>query len=145
MHGGAVEARSAGPGLGSEFIVRLPLTVPSPALPAYSLPSSETSSIPAGMRILVVDDNRDSAEMLRALLVGCGHPVHMAYDGGPARRHPARHRPAGSQWIRSVPEPQGDFLVLRHPHRGADRMGAGPGSAAQSRRRIRRTLHETNR
>ena len=93
LHGGGVEARSGGPGLGSEFIVRLPLTVPSPALAAYSPPPSDTSSIPAGMRILVVDDNRDSAEMLRALLVACGNTVHTAYDGGTAIKAAEAVRP----------------------------------------------------
>ncbi len=45
------------------------------------------------MRILVVDDNRDSAEMLRALLVACGNTVHTAYDGGTAIKAAEAVRP----------------------------------------------------
>jgi PAS domain S-box-containing protein len=81
MHGGSVEARSGGPGHGSEFIVRLPLAAISPKIPAQAATVPDVPSVPAGLRVLVVDDNRDSAEMLRALLVACGNTVHTAYDG----------------------------------------------------------------
>ena len=78
MHGGTVEARSAGVGQGSEFIVRLPLlSSPLPALPRPRAPAVE--SVPR--RILVVDDNRDSADSLAMLLRTIGHEVNTAYDG----------------------------------------------------------------
>src|SRR5205807_7181488 len=58
MHAGTLQARSAGPGRGSEFIVRLPLR-PEPAIVALShAPSSSAGG--ARRRILVVDDNRDA-------------------------------------------------------------------------------------
>jgi CheY-like chemotaxis protein/two-component sensor histidine kinase len=79
MHGGTVEVRSDGVGLGSEFIVRLP------RIDARSVPSRRyLSEIPAkhpARRILVVDDNRDSADSLCKLLRLDGHEVVAAYDG----------------------------------------------------------------
>ena len=78
MHGGAVEARSPGAGQGSEFIVRLPLAehTDSPAPEA----TTEPAAIPP-LRILIVDDNRDSADMLATLLTFGGHDTHTANDG----------------------------------------------------------------
>jgi signal transduction histidine kinase/DNA-binding response OmpR family regulator len=80
MHGGSIEARSEGEGKGSEFIVRLPaLTQPLTA-------DSESKSIvdepaPVRRRILVVDDNIDSAESMAMMLELSGHDVATAHDG----------------------------------------------------------------
>jgi signal transduction histidine kinase len=80
MHGGTVEARSAGVGQGSEFVVRLPLlSGPPPALPREPSVVQPVSTVPR--RILVVDDNRDSADSLAMLLKLKGHEVHTAHDG----------------------------------------------------------------
>jgi PAS domain S-box-containing protein len=79
MHGGTVEARSAGPDQGSEFIVRLPAAAASGARPA---PRAEPQTRPhRALRVLVVDDNQDAAHALRLLLEGDGHQVKMATDG----------------------------------------------------------------
>jgi signal transduction histidine kinase/ActR/RegA family two-component response regulator len=81
MHGGSVEARSEGPGRGSEFIVRLPaLPVRSEAVPSQA-PSGEVFPALPHRRILVVDDNRDAADTLAALLELGGHEVQTAYEG----------------------------------------------------------------
>ena len=79
MHGGSVEARSDGPGKGSEFVVRLPLAVS--LLP--NQPAVETSLTHPGthLRILVADDNRDSAESLAMLLTLEGNETRTAHDG----------------------------------------------------------------
>lgn len=80
MHGGTVEAHSGGLGQGSEFVVRLPVLIES-AKPA-SIPEPEISGKAAvPRRILVVDDNVDSAESLAMLLQLTGHDVRMANDG----------------------------------------------------------------
>jgi CheY-like chemotaxis protein len=82
LHGGRVEAHSEGEGRGSEFTVRLAPARAIPMLPprrTESDPSSE--STPDRLRILVVDDNVDSAESLALLLRLHGHEVKTAYDG----------------------------------------------------------------
>jgi PAS domain S-box-containing protein len=93
LHGGSVEALSDGPGRGSQFIVRLPLaegTQPEvrAARPASSAPPA------AGRRILVADDNKDSADSLQRVLQLYGYDVRVAYDGAAALRLGASFRPA---------------------------------------------------
>ena len=78
MHGGTVEATSPGVGHGSEFIVRLPIVIDA-ALPAPPPTTIEITVRP--LRILIVDDNRDSAEMLATLLTFSGHETHTERDG----------------------------------------------------------------
>jgi PAS domain S-box-containing protein len=79
MHGGTVEVRSDGIGLGSEFVVRLPLAAETDT-PA-SRPTA-TQAVPVTpLRILVVDDNCDSAETLATLLQFTGHETFVAHDG----------------------------------------------------------------
>lgn len=78
MHGGSVEVTSAGIGQGSEFVVRMPVLVEAPAPPRP--PIAEPKSITA-RRILVVDDNRDSATSLAMLLKFTGNKTQMAFDG----------------------------------------------------------------
>jgi signal transduction histidine kinase len=79
LHGGTVEARSGGVGNGSEFIVRLP-AVDEPQLELAPPPAAPAGAL-ASRRVLVVDDNRDAAEMLGELLRREGHEVSEAYDG----------------------------------------------------------------
>lgn len=76
LHGGRVEARSAGPGSGSEFVVSIPIAKEPPALE----PRGRVAGAPP-MRVLVADDNRDSAMSLRMLLELLGHAVETAADG----------------------------------------------------------------
>ena len=92
MHDGTVEARSAGLGQGSEFVVRLPLLVEPPQSPSPEPAGAEPeASVPR--RILVVDDNRDGAESLALLLQLAGHEVHTVYDGEAAVEAAAALRP----------------------------------------------------
>src|SRR6185436_15588787 len=64
LHGGRVEAKSDGPGRGSEFIVRLPALIPSLATGTAALADEQARPTPQKLRVLVVEDNVDSAEML---------------------------------------------------------------------------------
>ena len=91
MHGGRVEARSDGPGRGSEFVVQLPLptTVPDVAEAPLRAPTAP----PASRRILVADDNVDAAESLALLLRLEGHAVEVVHDGAQAVAAVARERP----------------------------------------------------
>ena len=77
LHGGKVEAISAGPGMGSVFTLTLPaLALPLPASP----PAAAASSAPA-RRVAIIEDNADSRETLRVLFEMYGHEVHEAGDG----------------------------------------------------------------
>ena len=80
MHDGSVEAKSAGRGKGSEFIVRLPFGRRADA-PGPALPTAAGAGTTRAVRILVVDDNRDSAESIGKLLELWGHDVRLAHDG----------------------------------------------------------------
>ncbi len=77
MHGGTVEAHSAGPDRGSEFIVRLPA---ADARSASAAPEAARATT-APRRVLVIDDNNDAANALRLLLENDGHEVRVAHDG----------------------------------------------------------------
>jgi PAS domain S-box-containing protein len=79
MHGGTVEARSAGPRHGSEFVVRLPLL--RSGAPATPPPGGAAPGPGRPRRILVVDDSRDTADTLARLLRQLGHEVGVAYEG----------------------------------------------------------------
>jgi signal transduction histidine kinase/DNA-binding response OmpR family regulator len=76
LHGGSVEALSAGEGLGSELVVRLPASA-TPSAPAR--PSAPSALRPT--RILIVEDNDDARESLRLLLELDGHAVMAAASG----------------------------------------------------------------
>jgi PAS domain S-box-containing protein len=80
LHGGRVEAFSAGVGRGTEFRVRLPAI--SPPAVAEKEPDTVAIETPArGLRVLLVDDNADSADGLGMLLELQGHEIRVAYDG----------------------------------------------------------------
>jgi PAS domain S-box-containing protein len=78
LHGGTVEAKSAGVGAGSEFIVHVPLAAPRTETLIEADTPSRTS---VGRRILVADDNRDAADSLALFLELAGHEVRVAHDG----------------------------------------------------------------
>jgi CheY-like chemotaxis protein len=86
-----VEARSEGPGRGSEFEVRLPALEESSVAAA---PVAEVEPVPAASRrILIVDDNPDGAESLAMLLEEFGHETYQAHDGLEALDAAERVRP----------------------------------------------------
>ena len=92
MHGGSVTALSAGEGRGSEFVVRLPLAGQQPA---RAQPGAGGALKIAGLpRVMVVDDNRDAANTLAALLQVLGAEVQVAHDGRTALDMLAAFRPA---------------------------------------------------
>ena len=85
MHGGSVSAQSGGPGLGSQFTVRLPVSPAVEASPSTDRPIAAVETAPAARRtILVVDDNTDAADSLATSLRMQGHTVQVAYDGDSA-------------------------------------------------------------
>lgn len=101
LHDGTVEAFSEGPGRGSEFVVTLPLADERPAgvtlaPDVVASAARPMPSAPTGMRrrLLVVDDNRDSAETLAELAEGWGFEADTAYDGLSALERAAEWEPS---------------------------------------------------
>jgi PAS domain S-box-containing protein len=91
LHGGTVEARSEGPGRGSEFIVSLPVEPKTTAV--QPTPPDEEHKPGTKCRVLIADDNRDSADSLAMLLQIMGNEVGTAYDGEQAVEAAAALRP----------------------------------------------------
>jgi len=94
LHGGRVEAISAGLERGSEFVVHFPdsLYEAAPSPPPARERCAQTER-PPGLRVLIADDNRDSAESLGMLLELSGHEVLLAHDGLQALAMAAESRP----------------------------------------------------
>lgn len=90
LHGGNIEAHSPGVGQGSEFIVRLPVCE---AAASETHPLRTDSQPSARLQVLIVDDNRDSAQSLGMLLKLLGHSVTLAYDGFQALEIALREQP----------------------------------------------------
>jgi CheY-like chemotaxis protein len=90
LHGGAIEARSAGLNRGSEFTVRLPIVV-EPELPTKTTPAAFISS--ETFRILLADDNVDFVNSIGALLSAMGHSVVITHNGPDALTAAARFCP----------------------------------------------------
>ncbi|HYO15096.1 MAG TPA: response regulator [Thermoanaerobaculia bacterium] len=89
LHGGQVEARSEGPGRGSEFIVRLPAAPATGAAGPEAASDERAPSASRALKILLVEDNVDSAEMMAFFLKLRGHEVRTAHNG-PAALEAAR-------------------------------------------------------
>lgn len=92
MHGGSVQANSAGPGRGSEFVLRLPALPDNPDF-ANSLPKEKSNAREERRRVLIVDDNRDSTETLATLIRIWNHEVETAHDGPSALAAVERFQP----------------------------------------------------
>jgi CheY-like chemotaxis protein/two-component sensor histidine kinase len=89
LHGGSVTAESDGVGRGSDFTVRLPLLPERRGRSAPEQPHAEAEP----RRVLIIDDNTDSADSLSALLRMLGHEVTTLYNGEDAVREVARFAP----------------------------------------------------
>jgi signal transduction histidine kinase len=84
LHGGSIEARSPGHGMGSEFVVRLPLGTPLPETDTPEPPSADMVALASAptLRLLIIDDNEDFAHGLAIYLTETsGHEVLLANSG----------------------------------------------------------------
>ena len=135
LHGGSIEARSAGPGRGSEFVVRLPLARTEPQAAAAEAPVTRLDP----RRILIVDDNPDAAYTLQAVLELAQHDVRVALDAEEALRLGEAFRPQVVLLDIGLPGMDG-YEVARHLRRSAVTSRAliiavsGYGSEADRRR-----------
>ncbi|HKW12501.1 MAG TPA: ATP-binding protein [Gemmatimonadaceae bacterium] len=78
MHGGSIAAHSDGPGLGSVFTIRVPLS-PAVAIARSVTPARETP--PIRRRVVVIDDNVDGAVAMKRLISALGGECRVAYNG----------------------------------------------------------------
>jgi CheY-like chemotaxis protein/two-component sensor histidine kinase len=113
MHGGSVEARSPGPGQGSEFLVRLPLAISGPRPGPPPPDDHPPPAAPARRRVLVADDNKDAAASLSVMLRILGYETCTAYDGAEALEAAARFRPAVALLDIGMPKTNGYEVARR--------------------------------
>ncbi|MDI1435900.1 ATP-binding protein [Polyangium sorediatum] len=134
LHGGDVEAESAGPGKGSTLRVRLPLSAEAAlAAPAPSAPAPRQTEGP--LRILVIEDNHDTADILQNLLVLLGYRAEVAYTGPEGIEVAKRLRPdvvlcdlglpdmdgfAVARALRALPATAGSYLIAQTGYGGAE-------------------------
>ena len=112
LHGGTVEANSAGLGQGSEFVVRLPVRSRG-RLPTTAGTPEQPAPAAAGKRILLVDDNADAAETLGLLLTAHGHEVEVFNDPLTALEAAARIQPDIAVLDIGLPGMDGYELAVR--------------------------------
>jgi PAS domain S-box-containing protein len=125
LHGGSIEAHSAGIGLGSEFIVRLPLAIETKTGEAAA--AVELGSSSRRLRVLVVDDNADLVQMLATVLEAAGHDVRKALDGRSAISVALSYRPHVVLLDLGMPGMDGVEVAAelrRHPELGKLRLVA---------------------
>ena len=111
QHGGTLEAHSEGPGKGSEFTVRLPVSDATPR--TADAPDPAEVADPPRHRLLVVDDNVDAAQTLAAMLSLHGQDVRTAYGGVEALQLAAHWQPDVALLDIGMPELNGYELCRR--------------------------------
>jgi PAS domain S-box-containing protein len=124
MHGGSIEARSEGTGRGSSFSIRLPIVGQGTGGEAAAERPAAVEPGVAPRRILIAEDDRDAAEMLRMVLAYTGHDVRVANDGVEALALARESRPHvalidigmprmdGYETARLIRQMQGGEIVL---------------------------------
>ena len=113
LHGGAVTCHSGGSGAGSRFAVSLPRVDPVQARAAIDEPREAGAAATRGLRILIVDDNVDAAEMLSMLLEAAGHEVIVEHDGTRGLERARRDQPAACILDIGLPDMDGNELARR--------------------------------
>jgi len=119
LHGGTIEARSAGIGHGSEFIMRIPRRS---AIPAELVqPEQEVHTPQAKRRVLIADDNHDAATSLAMLLELEGHEVTVVHDGRQALQNIESLNPDVAMLDIGMPEIDGYEVARRVRQKPAGR------------------------
>jgi signal transduction histidine kinase/ActR/RegA family two-component response regulator len=84
MHGGRIAISSRGPGQGTEVQIGLPITATATAEATPGVAEGQTVAATQSLRVLIVEDNLDAAEMLEVAVSGLGHTARLAHDGATA-------------------------------------------------------------
>ena len=138
LHGGSVHVESAGEGRGTSFTVSLPLQAQRQETPndttrahaaAYGYGELQCPPELAGLRVLVVDDEADTRELLAAVLNSCGARVTLAASAAEAFRHVERARPDVLVTDIGMPEEDGYSLLARIRELPRERGGEIPAAA----------------
>ena len=112
LQGGRVVAQSAGLGHGSTFTVTFPVARATPGADA-DLPGAKAAGARGALRVMVVDDNRDAADSLAALLEAMGHEVEVHYDAASALASPHLERTQAFVLDIGLPDIDGHELARR--------------------------------
>ncbi len=127
LHHGTVEAESLGEGQGATFTVRFPLTSQLPD----ELPPSQLAARQASLRVLLIEDNLDTSEMLGELLQLWGHQVSVAHDGRSGIDRALEERPDVIICDLALPADMSGYQVAQtlraHPELTSTRMIAASG------------------
>jgi signal transduction histidine kinase/CheY-like chemotaxis protein len=113
LHGGSVEVTSAGAGAGSLFLVRLPLSEADATVMSSNPSTHSPASLPASMRVLVVDDEEDSAQLLALVLQSYGVQTRCAYDAAGGFEQACNWRPQVALLDLGLPDLSGSELARR--------------------------------
>ncbi|WP_426162304.1 hybrid sensor histidine kinase/response regulator [Pseudoduganella sp. R-34] len=113
MHGGSVSVASAGVGKGCEFVLRMPIVVPERRSKERSAAGPSSAHSDDSLRIMVVDDNEDGADMLQVMLEMEGCTVAKANDGQAAIALAGRFRPHAILMDIGLPDMQGHEAARR--------------------------------
>jgi signal transduction histidine kinase len=120
LHGGSLEARSEGVNKGSEFILRVP--APDAPQPGRSDAEHAPASL-SGIAVVLIDDNRDGADIMSFLLQDFGATVDVAYDGLSGLETVRRVRPAVVLLDIGMPEIDGYEVCRRLRREFGERLG----------------------
>ena len=112
-HHGAVSGHSGGKGCGSEFVVTLPLLAVQASVAPSAAERPDTAPAGGGLRLLIVDDNRDAAETLGMYLEAMGHEIHVAFGGADALARVVAIRPDACLLDVGLPDMNGYELARR--------------------------------
>jgi signal transduction histidine kinase/ActR/RegA family two-component response regulator len=134
LHGGRVQAKSAGEGRGSTFAISLPVAGPAlepgdiAPVPAATVSRASLTGLPTleGLRVLVVDDEADARDLIGVILRGRGATVDVAASAGEALDAIERARPDVVVSDISMPESDGYELIRELRRREAAAAAATP-------------------
>ncbi|HYR41668.1 MAG TPA: ATP-binding protein, partial [Terriglobia bacterium] len=152
MHGGTVEASSPGKGQGATFKVRFPVASPEVLLQAAKRPGAELKQPTGpshvaenqnlgGVRVLVVEDDPYTLEMLKVILQNRGAEVITALSAADAFKALERSRPDALISDIAMPEQDGYELIEKIRQRGPERGGDIPAAALTAYARVEDRIH----